>query len=100
MVLFALFKLIILLFGFALLPLSPFLPASIHIWLGNYRNIGEFEIRLLLGCLSVFAIHDIQSVQLKEDDQSVFAREEHVHVRNDLKVRDDEEPKHQERGVL
>ena len=42
----------------------------------------------------------MQAVQLQNNDQRVLAREEYVHVGNDVEVRDQQEAKRQERCVL
>lgn len=57
-----------------------FLFDAIHIAPRNYRNIRQLYPFFLYHLLLVFTVHHIQSVQLEQYYQSIFACEEDVHV--------------------
>lgn len=80
---------IFILSAFSLAPAALF--SAAHIPLRNDGNVGEFYVALGLG---VFAVDHVESIELQENDESVFAGEENVHVRYYLEVSDEQQAEH------
>lgn len=45
-------------------------------------------------------MHDNESVELQQNDQSIFAGEEYVHITDYFVVDNDQQPERQERSIL